>query len=495
MREEILRVNQVTYVSQGVVRLDNFSLTVWAGEILGLVPINNDGLEALFSLLKQNLPLRSGYVYYHGKRVNDWREPRGGSNRISVIRNESCLAKDLTVADNIFVLRPGFRKWLIQPHVLEKQLTPFIEETGVPIRADAYIDELTTFQRFVVELLKAVVTGSRLIVLENADAFISDSELAKLQGILTHYAGKGIAFLYLSAHFEETLRFCHRTALMSNGHLLKYFDLKDTQNSTLALPCVEDYDRWVRAQLELPDKRRTAKAALELRAVCRGNLRDIDLRVNGGECVVVQDMDDCAQRDFLALLERGEPEKGRLLVGGAPLTSGRDRSIAVVQERPTETMLFPSMSYMDNLCFNMDHSFPNIWASRGMRRSIREEYSPLLGAEVFDMRVDDLTDRQKYDLVFTRLLLQRPKVVFCIHPFKKAGVAIRSHIWELIDRLLKKDIAVVILALNLADSLALADRLIRLRLGRIQETYRREDFVKLPYNTPWLYLYREKYPK
>ena len=62
-------------------------------------------------------------------------------------------------------------------------------------------------------------------------------------------------------------------------------------------------------------------------------------------------------------------------------------------------------------------------------RSIREECSPLLGAEAFDMRVDDLTDRQKYDLVFTRLLLQRPKVVFCIHPFKKAGVAIRSHIW------------------------------------------------------------------
>lgn len=380
---------------------------------------------------------RGGYVYYQGKRVNDWREPRGGSNRISVIRNESCLAKDLTVADNIFVLRPGFRKWLIQPRVLEAQLIPFIQETGVPIRADAYIDELTTFQRFVVELLKAVVAGSRLIVLENVDAFISDSELAKLQEILTHYAGKGIAFLYLSAHFEETLRFCHRTALMSTGHILKYFDLGDIQKSQLSLPCAEDYDRWVRAR----------------------------------------------------------PEKGQLLVGGRPLSSGRDRAIAVVQERPTQTMLFPGMSYMDNLCFSMDHSFPHIWTDRGMRRSIREEYAPLLGAEVFDRRVDDLTDRQKYDLVFTRLLLQRPRVVFCIHPFKKAGVTIRSHIWELIDRLLKKDIAVVILALNLADSLALAHRLVRLRQGRIQETYSREDFAKLPYNTPWLYLYREKYPK
>lgn len=159
-----------------------------------------------------------------------------------------------------------------------------------------------------------------------------------------------------------------------------------------------------------------------------------------------------------------------------------------------ETMLFYSMSYMDNLCFNLDHRFPRIWLSKGIRRSIREEYAPVLGAEVFDKRIDELTSRQKYDLVFTRLLLQRPRVVFFIHPFKKAEVSIRSHLWELMERLLEKDIAVVILAVNLADSLALADRLVRLRQGTVQEVYRREDFAKLPVNTPWLYLYREKYP-
>ena len=226
MRKEVLRMDQVTYEYQGVTQLDNFSLSVWEGEILGLVPVNNWGVEALFSLLTQNLPLRYGYVYYHEKLVNDRYDHRRGSNRVSVVRNETCLAKDLTVADNIFVLRPGFKKWHIRPRVLREQLTPFIQEIGVPIRADAYIDSLTAFQRFVVELLKAVVAGSRLIVLENVDAFISESELAKLQEILLHYARKGISFLYLSAHFEETLRFCSRTALMSNGRLLKCFNLK-----------------------------------------------------------------------------------------------------------------------------------------------------------------------------------------------------------------------------------------------------------------------------
>ena len=493
MRNEILRMDQVTYETQGVTQLDNFSLSVWEGEILGLVPVNNWGVEALLSLLTQNLPLRYGYVHYNERLVNDWHSYRRGGNRVSVIRNESCLAKDLTVADNIFVLRPGFKKWHIRPRILREQLTPFIQEVGVPIRADAYIDSLTTFQRFVVELLKAVVAGSRLIVLENADAFISESELAKLQEILLHYAGKGISFLYLSAHFEETLRFCHRTALMSNGRILKCFDLKSGSADILSLPCVGDYDRWIRAHLEEPVREQADRPMLELRALCCGNLQDVDLRVNAGECIVVQDTDGCALSDFLAVLARGQPESGQLLVGGRPLRSGLDRSIAIVQERPTETMLFYSMSYMDNLCFNMDHRFPKIWLSKGIRRSIREEYAPLLGAEVFDRRINELTNRQKYDLVYTRLLLQRPKVVFCIHPFKKAEVSIRSHLWELIERLLERDIAVVILAVNLADSLALADRLIRLRKGAVHEVYRREDFTRLPANTPWLYLYREKY--
>lgn len=493
MRKEILRMEQVTYERQGVAELDDFSLSVWEGELLGLVPINNYGVETLFSLLTQNLPLRYGYIYYHEKLVNSWRDCPGGNNRISVIRNESCLANDLTVADNIFVLRPGFRKWCIHPQVLEEQLYPFIEEVGVPIRADAYIDSLTTFQRFVVELLKAIVAGCRLIVLENVAAFISESELAKLREILLHYTKKGVAFLYLSMHLEETLRFCHRTALMSNGRIMKCVDMERGSADMLSLPCVGDYDKWVRSHLEASKQTHADQPALELRGLCYGELRDVSLHIASGECVVIQDMDNCAFDDLLQVLERGEPERGQILVGGRPLRSGADRSIAIVQERLTETMLFRGMSYMDNLCLNMDHRFPRIWASPGIRRSIREEYAPMLGDEVFDLQIDQLTSRQKCDLVFARLLLQRPRAVFLIHPFKKAEVSLRSHIWELIDRLLKAGVAVVLLVVNLADSLALADRLIRLRHGAVHEVYRREDFVKLPSNTPWLYLYQEKY--
>ena len=112
-------MERVTYKEQGNVCLDNFSMTIWTGEIFGLVPVNHYGLNALLKLLKQNLPLHYGYVYYREKLVNQWKRPAGGTNRISIIQNKSCLAEDLRVADNIFVLRNGFKKWLIRPRVLQ----------------------------------------------------------------------------------------------------------------------------------------------------------------------------------------------------------------------------------------------------------------------------------------------------------------------------------------------------------------------------------------
>ena len=127
---------------------------------------------------------------------------------------------------------------------------------------------------------------------------------------------------------------------------------------------------------------------------------------------------------------------------------------------------------------------------RRIKKSIRQEYGDFLGEEVFDLSVEELSEKQKYELVYTRILLQNPRVVFCVQPFKRAEAAMRLRVWELLAILLGRGIAVVVLAVNLADSLALADRLIQVRQGRVEAEYDRADFANLPVDTPWLYLYQ-----
>lgn len=493
MREEILRMERVTYREQGVTLLENFNMTIWAGEILGLVPANHFGLNALVRLLRQNLPLHYGYVYYREKLVNDWRRPVGGVNRISVIRNKSCLAEGLTVADNIFVLRPGFKKRIMQPRILEQQLQPFLRDIGVEISADAYIEELSNFERFVVELLKAVVAGNHLMVLEDISTFISVEELEKLSAILRHYAERGMSFLYIAAHFEEARQVCDSTALMLNGQIIKGFRAKDKAPDPFFLHCTEDFDRHVREQMARRKKPEGNRTVFKAEGTGCGQVRNLDFSVAGGECLVMQDLDNCMIQELIPVLSGEKPLKeGRLLINGTPLSGYNDRRIAIIQELPVHSMLFTNMSYLDNLCFTLDHRMKGVWGNGHIKKSLRQEYADFLGEDVFDMPVEKLTEWQKYDLIYTRIFLQNPEIVFCVQPFKSAEVSLRIHIMELLERFLGKGIPVVIMAVNLADSLALADRLLRVRKGGSVQEYQRDEFAALPGNTPWLYLYQEK---
>ena len=113
MNREIFRMERVTYQENGVTFLKDFNLRIDEGEILGLIPVNGYGLNAFLKLLEVNVPLEDGYVYSRGEIINSWKDSRRTHNRISVIGAENRLVETLSVTDNIFVLRKGFRQEVI----------------------------------------------------------------------------------------------------------------------------------------------------------------------------------------------------------------------------------------------------------------------------------------------------------------------------------------------------------------------------------------------
>ena len=148
------------------------------------------------------------------------------------------------------------------------------------------------------------------------------------------------------------------------------------------------------------------------------------------------------------------------------------------------------MSCLDNVGITLDHRLPELWRSAQVQKGLRRACAEVLGDEVFRHQPEHLSVRQKYDLVYQRVLLQNPKVVFCVQPFQGADLEMRIHIWELLEQLLKRGAALVVLAINLADSLSLASRLIRIRQGASPEVYEQAEFARIPFSAPWLDLYQ-----
>lgn len=489
MREEVLRMTKVTYKEQGGTLLRDFSLNVFEGEIMGFIPLNDSHvMTALSELLRRNFPIEAGNIYYCERLLNSWRSPAPRYNHIGVIQKNSSLMEGMTVADNIFVLRPGFKSWIVSPRIMRGQLQPYLDRLNVGVSADDYVESLTNFQKFIVELLKAVVAGCKFIILQDLGSFISDMEMSHLNDTLHYYAQKGISFLCMGFHNEELIQICDRTAFYSNGRVVKILSHEDAK-----VPQVETYDDMIRQQLQQKEISADAVPVLSVRRLSGGAVENLSFDVAPGECVVLQDLQNGIFGDLVDIfLGERAIKSGEIILDGEPFKPARNRKLAVITERPDLHMLFPRMSYLDNLCITVDHRLPEIWRSGRVREGLKQEYISQLGDEVINLPIDRLTKTQKYDLVYHRILLQNPKVVFCIQPFVGADLEMRIHIWKLMEQVLNKGIALIILAVNLADSLSLASRLIRIRQGAEPEVYERSDFANIPFNAPWLDLYREK---
>ena len=79
------------------------------------------------------------------------------------------------------------------------------------------------------------------------------------------------------------------------------------------------------------------------------------------------------------------PESGEILLNGKQTEIPGNGRIAVIQERTTKTMIFPKLDYMNNLCICLAEKVPSIWHNKRLQKSIRNEYSPILGTDVFEI--------------------------------------------------------------------------------------------------------------
>lgn len=482
MKTEMVRLDRITHMVDGNPVLNNMSLHIFAGEIMGLICINSYGLDAFLQLLRQNVPIHYGHVYFEEKLVNSYRRSSMKPNRVSVIEKRGSLVADLTVADNIFVLRKGFKKYLIRPKVIERQLNLFAGELQVPIPAHALVSELTSFEKCVVELLKALVTGVRLVVLQDISNFVGAADLVKFHELVRHCTALGMCFLYICSHHEEVFQVCDRTALMENGKILKVLDRVNFKNemipgfsaiqvSDTAPPAALPYDR--------NDARR--KHVLELRHIVTDHMEDVSLTVKEGECIVVYDINNTTLDDFIGLMTgdiaplRGEVRVDRVVCRGNHIETLQNH-VSIISENPTQSMVFPEMSYFDNLCFQMDRRYPMMWANRRVRKGIFQEYESFIGRDIFADDVTSLSKTSLYNLIYYRVHLFHPKVVFCVQPFAGADMYLRYHVLWLMQELQSRGIAVVILAVSLADSLAVADRLLTIENGRLVRECSREGF-------------------
>lgn len=477
MREEILRLENIIQFKDGIKVLDNFNLRVLKGEIMGLIFLNDYGKESLIKLIGENVPIHYGRVYFNEVLVNNYESSSQGRNKVAIIDKRSRLVDDLTVSDNIFVIRRGFKKYLINRNTLNNQLKMFMRELNINIDGNKIARKLSAFERCVVELLKAVIVGVRLVVVKDLSNYLSSTELIKFQNIVRYYCEAGISFVYICNHHEEAYKICHRLYLSENGRIQKILNKNEFTEEKIS-PYIIDFNEIKINEFIEENK----EGILKFKNIWTKNLKGMNFTIKKSQCTIILDLSNTALDEIIKLIYGNiQPIKGNLIFQGDNYFKNERvkiirNGVAFIGEEPIKNMIFKEMSYMDNLCFLIDRKKKGISLNRRIRKSIANEYEPLVGKDIYSRDISNLSLESLYNLIYYRIHLYNPKIVFCLQPFYGADMYLRKHIINLINELKKRGITVIIIGITLEDSLILGDHLIVIEEGKVRNEYDRKEF-------------------
>jgi len=467
MREEILRIDNVTQEINGITYLDNINVNIFKGEILGLIPLDNHGMNQLIGLILQNVSITFGRVYFDEQLVNYYEHSNMTNNRVALLDKNTNLVQDLKVMDNIFVLNHNYNAFIVNKRELRRKTDELLKQLDLQIEADQFVSELTVYEKTVVELIRAVINGAQLIILNELSDFLSTEELAHFHCLLRFYIRQGISFLYITNHHEEAFMICNRLALFDRGKIIRIIGEKDFSSRTLAPYIISlDHHQASYDQIKQP-------GVFKCQNLYTENLKGISFSARKGQCITILGMNNSEIKDIeRILLGRLKPISGEFLLDGRELDLSSQSGmlldeVAYIPENPVQETLFYDATYLENLTFLIDRRLNKSIISKKIIENIREEFRPLVGEAIDAKELWGLDMTSLYNLAYLRILIFRPKVVFIMQPFSQADMYLRNRITELIHMLKQKEIAVVILAVGSYDILTVADKLYTIKNGRL----------------------------
>lgn len=490
MKKEVFYMDRVSTEDPELTDLDHMTMRVFGGEIAGLLSTDEQGRKKLLEVMQHNVPLQYGRVYIDGEVVNSYLKSDFSFNRVCIISQKNRLIPDLTVADNLFVLRKGFRQRILNAHLLSQQTRKILEHAGIEIEPDRLVSTLNVFERISIELVKAVIQRCRLIVFDEISSVLSARDVLRLRDMMRYYAGQGLSFLYIGNHHEELTVLCDRIMIMQYGRISK--NIYDTAMPDKDIIHIAGPSRLLERYLQIMDPSegelkqeppiQTKSAALEFCGVTGTYLKNLSFAVQPGECIALLDRSTPPVEDIMNILTGQNREwSGEIVCGGKHFSHSHrirllDDSIGIIQEYAHRSMIFPHLTFMENLCVMSDRKIRNVFLQNRVRKSVRREYQKVFGSLMDETDMAQVTKETKYTLVYYRYLMLNPKVVFCIQPFSGADVRLRMHIQELISRLKARGIAVVIVTAGLTDAHYVSDRILMMEKGSMVYEFKKEEF-------------------
>lgn len=456
--------------------MDDVSLEIDSGCIVGLVGENGSGKSTLIKILSGVYTPDQGEIYIGERRYKRLTPMQAIREGISVIYQDFSLCPNLSVAENIAIARWVFSgRRTIHWRRMYREAERALRQISDRIRLDIEVGQLSAADRQIVAIARALLEEARLIIMDEPTTALTEKEIASLFRLLKELREKGIAILFVSHKLHEVKEICDRIVVLRDGR--KVFDGAAVEADIETLQ-VYMTGRVVEPLQFAVGAREPEKPLLRVEGLTlEPFFRDISFHLHRFEVLGITGLLGSGRRELaLALIGALRPSSGKIEIEGCPIKiknvwDAWNQGIAYVPEdRVTEGLHLPC-SITANVILPSLRRLSGPWGffsyrrHRGMGERWRRELS--IKAPSAETPVRNLSGGNQQRVVLAKCLATEPRILVLNSPTMGVDVASKASIHRLIRELCEKGIGVILISDDIPELLQTCDRIIILKRGRI----------------------------
>lgn len=463
----------------GMYALKDIDFEIAEGEIHGLVGENGAGKSTLIKILTGVYSLDSGEVWWNGSPVRIENPRQSRDIGINVIHQDRNLIPAFSGVENVYLGMDYEKKagFAVDWAKMKARVEAVMRELKVEIDLSLPASALSPPQRTLLEIVRAMMTECRLLILDEPTASLTDKEAEMLFETIGKLKARGTAILYVTHRMDEIFRLTDRITVFKNGRSAGTVRTADVDKDAIISMMT---DNWVSETLTVSRKYGEVLLDAEHIASRDGIVKDASLTVRAGEILGVFGLGGSGRTELLECIYGYRPaEKGSVTLCGrqiarpSPGGSIKNGMVLICEDRRGKALV-GSLSVKQNTVLSTIDSYARFGVvnERKELSDTQEKIETLsIKTEGPNQTVLQLSGGNQQKVVFAKALMSRPKVLLCDEPTQAVDVKTRAEIHKLLRRLADAGSAVVFVSSDLKEVLEATDNVQVMAGGRTKERF------------------------
>ncbi len=488
-KNTILAVNNISKQYPGTLALDDVSMEIRSGEVVGLVGENGAGKSTLLKLIMGVESPSSGDMVMHNQGYKPQTPIEANRSGIGMVFQEQSLVQNLSVAENLFFgQEDNYTKYgLINKRQMNKDAVEVLEAVDIHnIKTEKKVYNYDFAERQMIEIAKVFHVAQRedhlnsIILLDEPTSVLSENEVNHLFHNIRKMTDKGDSVVFISHRLDEVMEISDRIYVFKDGKRVAELDAKDANEEIL-------YEKMVgkTASGEYYKLNRQREASDELlleveHLGLKGFFNDVSFKLHRGEILGITGVIGSGKEELCSVICGDEiPSNGEILVNGRksranePYQSLKNGILIIPKERREEAII-PDKSIYENI------SMSNYGAisQRGIISSQKEKeqahvYVKKLSIKTPNIQeqIGNLSGGNAQKVVFARALASDASILILNHPTRGVDIGAKEEIYSLIRDLADHDKGIILIGDTLDECIGLSSRILVMKDGKITHQF------------------------